>query len=137
MRLTNTGQPTVLLIDRNPLKRQLRTTVFRNCDLHVRTASGVEEAQRLCRIHPYDMVLLSADPDSHEASLFCDELRRATPNQRIALLVGPPSYLREITVRKKQPSSQPCRPDRKLLLVEPQSQPTQWSALIRRLLAVG
>jgi response regulator RpfG family c-di-GMP phosphodiesterase len=137
VRLTNTGQSTVLLIDRNPLKRQLRSTVFRNCDLNVWTANGVEEAQRLCRVHPFDMVLLSADHDSREASVFCAELRGVAPNQRIALLVGPPSYLREITMRKKQPSSQPGRPDRKLFLVETQSQPTQWSTLVRRLLAVG
>jgi hypothetical protein len=73
LRFAKTAEPTVLLIDRNPLKQQLRATVLRNCEIDVRTTDNLAEAQRLCRIQRYDMILLAADGDS-DAALISSEL---------------------------------------------------------------
>lgn len=135
MKLPKDPTPVVLLVDRNPLKQNLRATVFRNCEIDVHTTNGVVEAQHLCRVHRYDLVLLGADHDFGEASLFCEELRKLVPRQRVALLVGPPKYLQEMAVQQKPRT--PLRFNRRLRLVEPQSAPTQWNTLVRRLLAVG
>jgi hypothetical protein len=94
VRFPKTAEPTVLLIDRNPLKQQLRATVLRNCEIDVRTTDNLAEAQRLCRIQRYDMILLAADGDS-DAALISSELWKVSPRQRISLFVGPPKYLKE------------------------------------------
>jgi hypothetical protein len=127
----------ILLIDRNSLKQQLRATVFRNCEIDVHTTDSVSDALRLCRLQPYDMVLLAADQHSGEASRICGELLKASPRQRIALLVGPPKYLLEIGFRKGQVPSDHVSSGRRLHLVEPQPQPTQWRVLMDRLLVAG
>ena len=105
------------------IKQQLRATVFRNCEIDIHTANGVAEALRLCRVERYDMVLLAGDHDFGEVSLFCDELRKVAPRQRIAQLIGPPKYVWEMRVQQEQPSSGQPGPDRRLHLVE-HSQPT-------------
>jgi hypothetical protein len=137
VRFPKTAEPTVLLIDRDPLKQQLRATVLRNCEIDVHTTDNLTEAQRLCRIRRYDMILLAADGDS-DASLISGELWKVSPRQRIALFVGPPKYLQEMGGRQSQQSaSQPNRFARRLHLVDPQPQATQWRAFLDRLLAAG
>lgn len=132
MRSSKTVEPRLLLIDRNSLKQQLRATVFRNCEIAVHTTDSLSDALRLCKIQRYDMVLLAADEDS-EASLICSELRKAVPRQRIALLIGPPAYLREMRAGEDGSGHRPTRPTPRLKIVELQR--TQWSALMDRLLA--
>jgi hypothetical protein len=121
---------------RDPLKQQLRATVFRNCEIDVRTVEGLEEAQRLCRVQQFDMVLLAGDHHSEEASLICDELRKVAPRQRVAVLVGPPKYLSEIGVQRRRPTCPRINSQRKLQLVEA-PQATQWQALFDRLIVAG
>jgi hypothetical protein len=136
VRFPKTAEPTVLLIDRNPLKQQLRVTVLRNCEIDVHTTDNLTEAQRLCRIRRFDMILLAADGDS-DAALISSELWKVSPRQRISQFVGPPKYLQEIGVRQSQSASQPNRFARRLHLVNPQPQATQWRAFLDRLLAAG
>jgi hypothetical protein len=136
VRFPKTAEPTVLLIDRNPLKQQLRATVLRTCEIDVRTTDNLAEAQRLCRIQRYDMILLAADGDS-DAALISSELWKVSPRQRISLFVGPPKYLKEIGARQSQSASPPNRFARRLHLVDPQPQATQWRAFLDRLLAAG
>jgi hypothetical protein len=136
VRFPKTAEPTVLLIDRNPLKQQLRATVLRNCEIDVHTTDNLTEAQRLCRIQRYDMILLAADGDS-DAALISGELWKVSPRQRIALFVGPPKYLQEIGARQSQSASQPNRFARRLHLVDAQPQSTQWRAFLDRFLTAG
>jgi hypothetical protein len=72
MRVSKTPEPTVLLIE-------LRSTVFRNCEIDVHTAASLNDAIRLCRICRYDMVLLAAEHEAQEASLISKELWRVLP----------------------------------------------------------
>jgi hypothetical protein len=77
-----TPAPHVLINDSAYLSLpQLRTTVFRNCEIDVHTADSIADAQRLCRLRQFDMVLLAADHHSEEVSLICDELRKVAPRQ--------------------------------------------------------
>jgi hypothetical protein len=94
------------------------------------------EAQRLCRIQRYDMILLAADGDP-DAARISRELWKVSPRQRIALFVGPPKYLQEIGARQSRSASQPNRFARRLHLVDAQPQATQWRAFLDRLLAAG
>jgi hypothetical protein len=103
VRFPKTAEPTVLLIDPNPLKQQLRATVLRNCEIDVQTTDNLTEAQKLCRVQRYDMILLAADGDS-DAALISGELWKVSPRQRIALFVGPPKHLQEIGARQSQVS---------------------------------
>jgi len=137
MRVSKTPEPSVLLIDRDPLKQQLRAIVFRKSEIDVQTAGSLTDAVRLCRTYRYDMVLLAGDPDSQEASLICSELWKVAPRQRIAQLVGPPRYLREMGSGQGRPRYRQTPSVPKLRLVEPLPQRTHWSALMDRLLAAG
>lgn len=129
----SSNQPRVLVLDRDSLKQKLRATIFRNCEIDVRTTDSTRDALRRCKIHSYDVVLVAGETE--ETSLFCNELRRAVPRQRIALLVGPLSYLREIAVKQRVSAPRPPKSAPRLTLVQPQR--TQWRALIDRLLATG
>lgn len=136
MRLPRCAEPSVLVIDRNPLKQQLRATVFRNCEIDVHTVSNLSDALRLCRIQRFDMIFLAPDHASAEASLVCDELRKVSPRQRVAMFIGPPRYVRELGVRERQPiggQTSLRRPP----LVELPAQRSLWSILMERLLATG
>jgi CheY-like chemotaxis protein len=134
VRLPKTAEPSILLIDRNPDKQRLRATVFRNCEIDVHTAGNLSDALRLCRIQRFELILLAPDHDSEEASLVCDELRKLSPKQRVGMFVGPPRYVREMGVRERQPIAG-LTSSRRLHLVEPQPQRTQWSLLMERLLS--
>jgi len=86
----------VLLIDSDIAKQILRANVLRNHEVEVDTASNVDEAQRFWIARAYDLVLMSALENSEEAALLAAKVRATRPHQRLALLVGPPAYLREI-----------------------------------------
>jgi hypothetical protein len=134
VRFPKTAEPTVLLIDRNPLKQNLRATVLRNYEIDVRTTDNLTEAQRLCRIQRYDMILLATDGDA-DAALISSELWKVSPRQRISLFVGPPKYLQEIGAGRSQSASPANRFTRRLHLVDPQAQATQWHAFLDRVFA--
>jgi CheY-like chemotaxis protein len=86
----------VLLVDHNPEKQRLRATILRNHDLEVHVAASVGDAERLCISHVYDLILLAAAEDSAEALTLSRQIRKRKPRQRIALLVGAPTYIREL-----------------------------------------
>lgn len=87
----------VLLIDENDRTRNLRATVFRNCEVEVHTAANFSEAAVLWKTIPYDFVLLSAREDAARASLMAARIRESRPRQRIGLLVGRPAFVQEIS----------------------------------------
>lgn len=86
----------VLLIDENTRRLNLLTTILRNQEVEVHPANRLEDAKSLWKNIPYDLVLLAAAADSEQAVLASSQIRKIKPRQRIALLVGPPVYIREI-----------------------------------------
>jgi CheY-like chemotaxis protein len=86
----------VLLIDQNPLKQNLRATILRNYEIEVHTAASVRDAEDLWTTYLYDLILLAAQENSLEALTFPEQVRKSKPRQRIALLVGAPTYIREV-----------------------------------------
>jgi len=85
----------ILLIGEDARQLNLRASVFRNHEIEVHTASILSHAS-LWKTIPYDLVLLATQEDSEEAVQITAQIRKSRPRQRIALLVGPPAYLREV-----------------------------------------
>ena len=87
---------TVLLIDRDLKKQKLRANVLRGLEIEVHAAESTERAESLWRSHLYDLILVAAEEKADESYLLSARIRLARPEQRIALLVGPPTYIREL-----------------------------------------
>jgi CheY-like chemotaxis protein len=136
----------ILLIDPDATKQRLRATILRNYEIEVHTASSVEKAASLSKMHAYDLVLLAAQEHSDQAEALRTQLRAIRPRQRIGLLVGPPSFVLElarvqrVAPRKKAASIGEIPPT---LAVENHSEPVspplgsspQWQEMIRKLLS--
>ena len=133
MSVWNTEQPSVLLVDRDSRKRQLRATALRTLEVEVHTATSVMDAARSLRRNSYDLVLLSGEDRSEEATVACAELRKSRPCQRIALLVGAPQYVREFSRSRPDFAAKSERPP--VRTSTPNTQPTQWQVMMERLLA--
>ena len=76
--------------------------MLRNREVEVHTAESIAHAESLWRTGSYDLVLLAAGEGSEESRLLPAQIRRTSPQQRIALLVGPPIYLREVARQTKK-----------------------------------
>jgi CheY-like chemotaxis protein len=83
----------VLLIDTSHAKRDLRAEVLRKLGMHVDIAADMAEARSWWRPALYDLVLINMEEGKGKREKFCDDLRTATPPQRLAFLVGQPEYL--------------------------------------------
>lgn len=83
----------VLLIDASHAKRDLRAEVLRKFGIDVDSAADIAEARSWWRPGLYDLVLINMDKEQGQRDKFCDDLRSATPSQRLAFLVGEPEYL--------------------------------------------
>lgn len=83
----------VLLIDSSHTKRDLRADVLRKLGVDVDTAADVAEARSWWRPALYDLVLVNMEKGRGQRDKFCDDIRSATPQQRLAFLVGEPEYL--------------------------------------------
>ena len=82
----------VLLVDTSP-KRELRAEVMRKLGMDVDCAADIAEARSWWRAALYDLVLINMEKGRGHRDRFCDEIRSATPPQRLAFLVGQPEYL--------------------------------------------
>ena len=137
MGFSKNDERSVLLIDSDVLRQQLRAAALRNCEIDVHAAGSIAEAERLMRVYAYDLVLFAAQENSIEASVLCAELRRRRPRQRIALLVGAPHYLREVggnagsTNRADKPRTA------RLVIHDSYQRPTHWQLMMEHLLATG
>jgi CheY-like chemotaxis protein len=118
----------VLLIDENTRRLTLLATILRNHEVEVHPASRLEEAKSLWKNIPYDLVLLAAAANSEQAAQASSQIRKNRPRQRIALLVGPPAYIREIG-----------RPAGKIRPVPPpqdeSSSRPQWPEIVQRVVS--
>ena len=83
----------VLLIDTSHAKRDLRAEVLRKLGVDVDRAADIAEARSWWRPALYDLVLINVEKGQGQRDRFCDDLRSATPPQRLAFLVGQPEYL--------------------------------------------
>ena len=83
----------VLLIDASHAKRDLRAEVMRKVGIDVDSAADIVEARVWWKPALYDLVLINIEKGRGQRDKFCDDLRRATPPQRLAFLVGQPEYL--------------------------------------------
>jgi CheY-like chemotaxis protein len=83
----------VLLIDSSHAKRDLRAEVMRKLGIDVDSAADVTEARVWWKPALYDLVLINMEKGDGQRDRLCDDLRSATPPQRMAFLVGQPEYL--------------------------------------------
>jgi CheY-like chemotaxis protein len=83
----------VLLIDTSHAKRDLRAEVLRKLGMDVDSAADIAGARAWWRPALYDLVLINMEKGRGQRDKFCDDLRSATPPQRLAFLVGQPEYL--------------------------------------------
>ena len=86
----------VLLIDASHAKRDLRAEVLRKLGIDVDCAADIAEARSWWRPALYDLVLMNMEKGRGQRDKFCDDLRSATPRQRLAFLVGQPEYLADL-----------------------------------------
>jgi hypothetical protein len=92
----------ILLIGENARQLNLRAAVFRNHEIEVHTASTLSHAS-LWKTIPYDLVLLATPEDCAEGAQITAQIRESKPRQRIALLVGPPAYIKEVGRPARKP----------------------------------
>jgi hypothetical protein len=83
----------VLLIDTSHAKRDLRAEVMRKLGIDVDSAADIAEARIWWRPALYDLVMINMEKGRGQRDKFCDDVRSATPPQRLAFLVGQPEYL--------------------------------------------
>jgi CheY-like chemotaxis protein len=83
----------VLLIDTSQTKRDLRTEAMRKLGIDVDSAADIAEARAWWRPALYDLVLINMGKGQGQRDSFCEDLRSATPPQRLAFLVGQPEGL--------------------------------------------
>jgi CheY-like chemotaxis protein len=86
----------VLLVDTSHVKRDLRAEVLRKRGIYVDSAADIAEARSWWRPALYDLVLINVEKGSGHRDKFCDDIRGATPPQRLAFLVGQPEYLADL-----------------------------------------
>lgn len=83
----------VLLIDSSHAKRDLRAEVLRKLGIDVDSAADMVEARIWWKPALYDLVLINMEKGRGQRDKFCDDVRSASPPQRLAFLVGQPEYL--------------------------------------------
>lgn len=83
----------VLLIDSSHAKRDLRSEVLRKLGIDVDSAADIVEARIWWKPALYDLVLINMEKGRGQRDRFCEDVRSATPPQRLAFLVGQPEYL--------------------------------------------
>ena len=82
----------VLLVDVHTAKRLLRTAILTRLGMQVACA-GTEEALRLSKRDPYNLVLVGLQHDPAAALALGAQIRAGRPGQRVAYLVGKPVFL--------------------------------------------
>jgi CheY-like chemotaxis protein len=83
----------VLLVDTSRPKRDLRSETMRKLGIEVDCAADISEARCWWRADLYDLVLINVQESTEPRDKFCDDMRKATPAQRIMFFVGKPEYL--------------------------------------------
>jgi response regulator RpfG family c-di-GMP phosphodiesterase len=123
----------ILLIDENSRRLNLLASILRNHEVEVHPASRLDDAQSLWKNIPYDLVLLAAAENSEQAALASLQIRKNKPRQRIALLVGPPAYIREIG--RPTAKAQPVPPVSPAASFDEKSSRPQWPEIVQKVVS--
>jgi len=128
----------VLLVDENSRTQKLRATMLRSREIEVHAAESVAHAESLWRTQSYDLVLL-AGGNSALPYLVSAQIRQAKPQQRIALLVGPPEYVCEVA-RVARKVAKPSDAQTASAAAPPASShdpetPPQWQQIVQNVVA--
>ncbi len=91
--LADVKKKRVLLVNVSHAKRDLRAGVMRKLGMDVDCAADISEARCWWRAALYDLVLINMEKGRGHRDTFCEDMRSATPPQRMAFLVGKPHYL--------------------------------------------
>src|SRR5271165_4093686 len=83
----------VLLMDTNPDRRALRKKIMALRGVEMIGAGNLAEAASIWHRDRYDMVLIDIRLDYYGALAFRDEIKRDSPGQIVAFLVGKPDYV--------------------------------------------
>ena len=83
----------VLLVDTSRAKRDLRSETMRNLGVEVDCAADISEARCWWKPDLYDLVMIHVEDSPGVMEKFCNDLRNATPAQKIMLLAGEPPEL--------------------------------------------
>ncbi|HMK31164.1 MAG TPA: response regulator [Terriglobales bacterium] len=97
----------VLLVDTSPSKRDLRAEAMRRLGMEVDCAADISEARSWWRADLYNLVLINVENELGHRNEFCEDMRRATPSQQLAFLVGKPEYLADAPRADGVSSGQP------------------------------
>jgi CheY-like chemotaxis protein len=83
----------VLLVDTSRAQRDMRGETMRRLGMEVDCAADIPEARCWWRPDLYDLILFHVEEELPHLYKFWDDIRAATPAQRVAFLVGKPEYL--------------------------------------------
>ena len=83
----------VLLMDSNPERRALRKKIMALHGVEMIGASDPDEAASIWHRDRYDMVLIDIRKDYSGALALRDEIKKDSPGQMVAFLVGKPDYI--------------------------------------------
>ncbi len=83
----------VLLMDTNSERRALRKKIMASHGVEMIAASDFEEAALVWHRDRYDMVLIDIRRDYQGALSFRDEIKKDSPDQIVAFLVGRPDFV--------------------------------------------
>ena len=96
----------MLLVDASSYKRDLRAEVMRKLGMDVDCAADITEARSWWRANLYNLVLVNLGNGDGLRDKFCQDVRAASPPQRLAFLVGEPSYLANLPGNEESLSAQ-------------------------------
>lgn len=82
-----------LLMDSNPERRALRKKIMALHGVEMIGAADLDEAASIWHRDRYDMVLLDIRKDHKGAVALRDEIKKDSPGQMVAFLVGKPDYV--------------------------------------------
>jgi len=83
----------VLLVDTNSERRALRKKVLKLRGMDVLVCSDLDEARSLWQRERYDLVLIDIRADRSGSMDFRNEVKKTSPGQIVAFLVGRPDYV--------------------------------------------
>jgi len=134
----------VLLVDTSSASRDMRADAMRKLGMDVDCAADIPEARCWWKADLYDLVLINMEKGSGHRDRFCDDLRRATPPQQLAFLVGKPRYLADSLSSEEEAAAENSGLDpvlleaRAALPAELEATPQRWGILeaSRRISAV-
>jgi PleD family two-component response regulator len=84
----NSGLVKVLLIDRDPERRNERISVLKTHGYKVFPALDLQQARSRCKPGVYDLVVVNSGKQPDMALEFCEWIRSTDPKQAVLLMVG-------------------------------------------------